>query len=228
MKNYKHGFLFVLFAFVYLFNALGYGKDIRWFTIVLFIFFLQNIITSLIKRKTTEAIFSGALTYYFAIDLFNLPIIGLWTLFVFSILLSIGIHLVKGNNKKSYKAFTYVHNHNQSSNDDLYEEDSFSLNVSFGESKQYVSSTDFKQGTIQCSFGEVVVYFDNAIIKDVATIDISCSFGEVILYIPKHWNVESDISVLFGEVKSVDSKLGNSVLKLQGNTSFGEIKIKYC
>ena len=80
------------------------------------------------------------------------------------------------------------------------------------------------------SFGELTVYFDNAIIASgKAKIKVDNSFGETNLYIPKEWKTENEIGQSFGSVQTHGKCEGTSsnTLKLKGEVSFGEVNIYY-
>ena len=80
------------------------------------------------------------------------------------------------------------------------------------------------------NFGEMKVYFDNAIIQgDVAYVDIDNNFGETILYIPKEWKVKIKLDPAFGKYNEYGTPIGssNATLYVQGEANFGHISIYY-
>lgn len=80
------------------------------------------------------------------------------------------------------------------------------------------------------SFGSFELYFNNATLKDhTAHVDVSSSFGEVNLYIPAQWMVVPSIKKTFGDMHEMGQCNPGSedVLYIDGDVSFGDIKIHY-
>mgnify|MGYP002537899888 FL=1 len=80
------------------------------------------------------------------------------------------------------------------------------------------------------SFGELTVYFDNAVIQSgKAIIKVENSFGETNLYIPKEWKTDNEIGQTFGSVQihGISEGTSSNTLKLKGEVSFGEVNIHY-
>ena len=68
------------------------------------------------------------------------------------------------------------------------------LSTSFGSSIKYVNSEDLEHVKLECSFGAMKVYFDNAIIQSgKAQLDMHVSFGGVELYVPRGWRVSNQL-----------------------------------
>ena len=62
--------------------------------------------------------------------------------------------------------------------------------TNFSSAVKYVSASNFEYAALECSFGNMKVFFDDARIPGgSATIDLSVSFGAVQLYLPKEWYV---------------------------------------
>lgn len=101
---------------------------------------------------------------------------------------------------------------------------------SFGESSKYVMSDDFKSAGLNNSFGELKVYFDNAVMQQqTATIDIYNSFGETQVFLPKEWNVDNKIQSMLGAVTENNyvQANGQHTVILTGNNCMGEVQIIY-
>jgi hypothetical protein len=101
--------------------------------------------------------------------------------------------------------------------------------TSFGSGIKYVNSDVFKYADLECSFGSMKVFFDNAVIENHATINVEVSFGSIELYIPKTWNVVNQVNVSFAgmEEKNKSETLGSPVVMLTGNLSFSGLEIIY-
>lgn len=101
---------------------------------------------------------------------------------------------------------------------------------SFGASTKYINSDEFEFAQLECAFGGLKVYFDNAVIqKGNATVQLDVSFAGVELYIPKTWNVINQIDVTFGGVdeKNKNQSAGVPTLTLMGDVSFSGVTIIY-
>ena len=101
---------------------------------------------------------------------------------------------------------------------------------SFGATSKYVNTDNFRSAVLQNSFGEMKVYFDNALMQqETATIDVSNSFGETQIFLPKEWKVENQISSMLGSVSEQNMHQpseGHTVI-LTGSVSMGEVQIIY-
>ena len=101
---------------------------------------------------------------------------------------------------------------------------------SFGATSKYVNTDNFRSAVLQNSFGEMKVYFDNALMQqETATIDVRNSFGETQIFLPKEWKVENQISSMLGNVseQNMHQPSGGHTVILTGSVSMGEIVIIY-
>ena len=95
-----------------------------------------------------------------------------------------------------------------------------------------MNSEDLEHVKLECSFGAMKVYFDNAIIQSgKAQLDMHVSFGGVELYVPRGWRVSNQLRASFG---GVDEKIKNTyvtedspTLVLAGSVSFSGVTILY-
>lgn len=101
---------------------------------------------------------------------------------------------------------------------------------SFGAASKYVNTDNFQSASLENSFGELKVYFDNAIMQQPqATIMVSNSLGETQIYLPKTWNVENQISATMGTVVEKNRNMPENLHKvlLTGSVTMGEVQIIY-
>ena len=104
------------------------------------------------------------------------------------------------------------------------------LGTSFGEGIKYVNSENFESADLRCSFGELKVFFDNAVIlNQQAVIQVDVAFGSAQLFIPRTWRVENSVRTAFGDVeeRGRNESTGVPSVKLIGKVSFGSIDITY-
>lgn len=101
--------------------------------------------------------------------------------------------------------------------------------LAFGSSTKYIDSDNFRVANLECSFGELVVYFDKAkIANGNATINMDVSFGNIVVYLPKEWNVINNIDSCFGGVKEKGKTIGTETkVVLTGDVTFGGAEIHY-
>lgn len=108
--------------------------------------------------------------------------------------------------------------------------DTFYGSNRFGASAKYINTGDFKKADLDCSFGELKVYFDSAkIISESAEIHVRQSFGSTQLFIPKEWQIIPKASVFAGaiEERNCNKSTGSPVVYLTGEVKFGSVIITY-
>jgi len=102
--------------------------------------------------------------------------------------------------------------------------------VSFGEAVKYVTGNELEYAHLECSFGSMIVYLNDAVMKnEEAEIHAECSFGSTVLYVPADWRVILNVSSAFGgvEEKGNCNPEGINTLYIRGNVSFGSLEIRY-
>lgn len=101
----------------------------------------------------------------------------------------------------------------------------------FGETTKYIRTSNLVNAKLENCFGELKVYFDNAVIvQDNVVIDVSCIFGDIQIFVPKHWNVQLNISPVFAEVREIYKCYAISEfprVNIVGTVTFGEVRIMY-
>lgn len=152
-----------------------------------------------------------------------------WSVLGAALLGSIGLSMIF---KKKGHGFSVSFDHDSGDDEDVenYIGESIHIDNSFGSTIKYVNSDNFCKAKVENSFGELTVYFDNAVIQSgKAIIKVENSFGETNLYIPKEWKTDNEIGQAFGSVQIHGTSEGTSsnTLKLKGEVSFGEVNIYY-
>lgn len=109
-------------------------------------------------------------------------------------------------------------------------EDSFDIDVAFGEGSYDIPLPLLTHGNIDCSFGELVI--DLSECEEVAKncrIDADCSFGELHLKVPGKFLVRPAESTFCASVNVVGQPVANpaGIITLNADVSFGEITIEY-
>ena len=112
-------------------------------------------------------------------------------------------------------------------------ENNINIDVTFAGRKEFITSKDFKGGSISATFGGCEVNLMQAdTTEKLMVIDMKISFGGVELIVPSNWEIQNEISTSFGSVE--DERMmqpqpsGNEqkVLLLKGTCSFGNVEIK--
>lgn len=217
------GVFFILGAVFIVVSKLGYLQGVNALTLFLAVLFAACLIKSVVSVKFTGILFSLA----FLAILFDKPLgieaLTPWTVLGAALLGSIGLNLLfKGKHKPKYDKIDIEST--------IIDEDCVRYQTTFGESVKYVNSDDFKSLELECTFGEMKVYFDNAIIQgDHAVVDLKVAFAGMELYVPKSWQVVNRTSAAFGGVheKNHPQTSGKPTLVLNGGISFGGVEIFY-
>lgn len=101
----------------------------------------------------------------------------------------------------------------------------------FGAIIKYINSENFERAALDCSFGSMKVYFDNAKpAGEEVNIAINLSFGAIALFIPKEWRVIDSMSNSFAGVKEINAKRSAEETiraTLTGSASFSGLEIIY-
>ncbi|MBQ6997324.1 MAG: helix-turn-helix transcriptional regulator [Oscillospiraceae bacterium] len=108
--------------------------------------------------------------------------------------------------------------------------ENFTYSLSFGEGERIVTLPRLSGGSIDCSFGTLIVDLSGCgEIADRCHIDADCSFGEVILKVPAEYRVEPNSDTAFGDVNinGQPDATPRGIILLDADVSFGHISIKY-
>lgn len=101
----------------------------------------------------------------------------------------------------------------------------------FGGLKKNVTSQSFKGADLVTICGGTDLNLTNANFEDKVVLDISCVFAGTTLSIPNNWQINSDITTVFGGIEDkrpidlVENSENKKVVVLQGTCFFGGIEI---
>lgn len=229
------GLLFLLGAAAILLNRLNYWPTIHHlsiFKILLTIFFIWMILEGIRHRNFFGIVFGLA---FIAIQYNNLLCITPltpWTLLSAALLASIGLTIIFPKrhrpNFDSNMGFDFQDKGKKFFNEQ--NDEILHFENSFGSSVKYVNTDSLVNASVENSFGEMKIYFDNAIIKNgIADINLEVSFGSVILYIPKTWNIENHVKTSFGTLReqNQNQSQGCPTLRIYGEICCGDAIIIY-
>lgn len=230
------GLLFLLGGVSLILNRLDIWPtiyNISLWDIILTFFFIWLFVNGISNRNFFEIIFALAFMVILYDDFIKIPRISTWTILSAAFLISVGLSIIfpekpHFKNANTENGFTFTDSgkkeFNEADGEVIY------FKNSFASTSKYINSDSLVNASLKNSFGEMKVYFDNAIIKNgIADINISVSFGELTLFIPRTWHVENHTKSTFGCLtnENFSQSQGSPVLRIYGEISFGEAKIVY-
>lgn len=228
------GLLFLIGAVCLLLSRLGYWPtiyNVSIYDILLTIFFVWIVIEGLHTRNFFFILFGLSFIAIQYDDFLHITAITPWTLLSAALLASIGLSIIFPHShcsQKKMQTFEFADKGSKSfegSTDEV-----IHFKNSMGSTIKYVNTNALVNVSLQNSFGEMKVYFDNAIIKNgTADVNIELSFGEITLYVPKTWNVENHVKTSFASIREENSSEspGCPTLRLYGSVSFADVTVVY-
>lgn len=228
-KDVFWGIIFIVAAVLIIINQFGFFAEISMFEIVATVVLIGIIIKSIRSINFWGILFPLAVLCIIFDKQWNITEFTPWPALLTALLLSIGLSLVF---KRTSWCGYHFHHDNEFGSTIVNEQDDNVINCSanFGESMKYVNSDNFERANIKCSFGEVKVYFDNALIPSgKADIYLDVSFGEAQLYIPKTWKIVNNVHVFLGDMNDNNRNASSvaPVVTIHGNINFGDVEIIY-
>ena len=237
LKNLFFGFFLICIAAVMLLDKLDLLGGITWFTGVVAIICGYFLLRGIIKVE----FFNIALSIAVLIILFDEPLhleaITPWPVLGAAVLVGIGLSMIF---KKKHHINVTVNGEtfNKEIHKDMFsdtvidQDDSEEIRYEtvFSSSIKYVNSENFKKANLECNFGSMQVFFDNAHIQgDHATVIAECNFGKMELIFPKEWNVIVDMDAPFAGVSEQKKNYAANgpTVHLRGDSAFGKVEIRY-
>lgn len=104
-------------------------------------------------------------------------------------------------------------------------------NITFTQVTRYLRASNLRQAQFSCQFASLDIRLDDFVLAyNQVLLDVHCSFGQVNIFIPRAFVVENKMIATLGSI--TDSRKGEAdasvpKLILQGQVTFGEIKIIY-
>ncbi len=231
-KEILWGLLFIVAAALIIVNIFGLFEGISMFDIVATVILSGIIIMSLMEINIWGILFPVAFICIIYAKELNITEYTPWHVLLIALLLCIGLSLIFSRRINHFRIFHHFHSdHSFSSNVSNEQDDNVVYcSANFGECIKYVNSTNFERADIKCSFGDVKVYFDHALIPSgKAVINIDVSFGDAKLYIPRTWKVINRVNIFLGDMNEqfMNDATDSPIVTIQGNISFGDAKIIY-
>lgn len=238
IERISWGLFFIVAACILIASGLGFAPEIGFWTILLTILAVGALVGGICNRSWFAILVPIAFLCILYDDLLGITDITPWPVLGAAFLGSIGLEIIfRGNHNHQHVCNNGLHRHHHTCNNGETVFDETTDNVSgsiidmrttFGSSTKYINADAFEAANIQCSFGEIKVYFDNAIMKNgVADINLDVSFAGTELYIPKTWRIENNARASFGaiEFKNGTGATDGPVIRINGYASFGAVEI---
>lgn len=246
-RNIFWGVLFVLGALALLVGKLGYLEGISFWTIFVSVGLAGLLIDGLWHRSIGTILFSLAFLVIVNDELLGMEAITPWPVLGAALLGTIGLNIIFpkkkwGNVSCNVKIKNDWDNKEEKGNsasgvyqstsggETVSEDGEISFFNSFGESVRYLTDDEISQVNLKNSFGAMIIYFDNAVLKNgMADVYVDNAFGGMELFVPRDWKVVLDVQAFCGaaEEKGRCNPIGNNTLKIHGPIKFGAVEIHY-
>lgn len=224
-RNMFWGIFFIAAAVFLIMSRLGYVTGVNIGSFFFGVLFAAWFIKSLIKLDITGIFFSVAFLCIVFANPLGITNLTPWPVLGAACLGSIGCSFLFPKKRNSFDF-----HHGGSGRVEYDDKENIYCNCKFSGVIKYVTSENFKKADLDCSFGGLKVYFDNAQISgNQAEINANVSFGGIELYLPRQWNVIHDADVMLGGIEEknrMQSPDGPTVY-LTGNLKFSGITIIY-
>ncbi len=192
------------------------------------------LVGALIKRELFVIIFSLAFLLFIFEGKFGIPHIPAWAIFPPAAFIFFGIEAMRPKHwhvcrDKDGNTVRFEYNSNgDREGATIIDSDGQNIDVSFGSTVKYFEMEDFKYSNLECNFGSIKAYYNNAkMAGSEAFISAEQNFGETEIYIPKEWKCIIKKSQAFGNVRDMGSGEwdGEHTVNIKAEANFGEIKI---
>lgn len=237
LKNLFFGFFLICIAAVMILDRLDMLGGISWFTGVMAAicgyFFLRGII----KVEFFNVTLAIAVLIILFDEQLKLEAITPWPVLGAALLVAVGLSMIF---KKKHRINVTVNG--ETYEKEIYKEmfrdtvvdqddsDEIRYETLFSSSIKYVNSDNFRRANLECNFGSMQVFFDNAHIQNgSATVTVECNFGKMELVFPKEWNVIVDLDAPFAGVSEQKKSYTSDgpTVYLRGDSAFGKVEIRY-
>ncbi|NRY64014.1 putative membrane protein [Clostridium beijerinckii] len=223
------GILFILAGIFMVISKLGYFPDINAFSLILTVFLVVIIAKSIPHLNFSGILFPIAFICIIYARQLGITAITPWTVLMAALFGSIGLSMIFHKNV-NWIHHNHVHEDYKFEKIDIEDEGNIIFRNSFGACIKYINTNEFEQADLNCSFGAMKVYFDNAVMSsENAIVRVNASFSGVELYIPRTWKVDNKTNVFLGSVdeKNRKNERSTNTLTLVGDVSFSGVEIIY-
>lgn len=234
VKKVFWGILFLLGALALLLGKLGYLEGLGFWSVFFSVILFGILIEGILKRSFGEILFSLAMLIIINDELLHLEAITPWPVLGAALLGTIGLNIIFPKRKqwKGHKGFQHFHEiyEDGENNGEILCGEEIRYEVSFGDAIKYISGQGVSRIFLESSFGNLEVYFNDAVLKDnKAIVAAECSFGNMELYVPAGWRVVINVENSFARVEEsgYGDPNGENTLFVEGEVSFGHMMIHH-
>ena len=227
-KKVFWGVLFLLAAVAVIAGGMGLLEGFSFWTVLFSVGLIGFLVEGIFHRNCWSILFSLAFLAILYDEQLGIQAVTPWPVLGAALLGSIGLSILFPNAK--WKKTATSSSFCQDVNGSPLDGELVRYEVSFGEAVKYITSRELADAHLECSFGSLSVYFDNATLKNgEAQVHAECSFGSMVLYVPSDWKVVINVSNSFAGVteKGHCNPNGTDTLYIHGEASFGGIEIRY-
>lgn len=239
MKNNRNifwGIFFILCAVFVILRQLGFYPEVSLIKLILTVCFAAAIVNGVKHCNFFSILVPMACLLIMYHDVIGIHRLSPFSMLCAAIFAAIGLEMIFPNrNRHIDSSGPYSKRENQGQSrpadgtarmDDSY----VAFKSLFGSSIKYVNSGSFSHADLECTFGSLTVYFDNAVIQgNQAHIHVDAAFGSLILYIPSTWQIQDNIDAVFAGVR-LQNPVGNPIgphLVISGDAVFSTVTVKY-
>ncbi|WEV39879.1 hypothetical protein [Lactobacillus sp. ESL0681] len=220
--------------------------QLNFWTVLWTIIFGACLIAGIVNKSITATVFSMAFLLIIYAKPLKITRIVPWTVLLAACLISVGLHLIF--TKHGHKTHVYVNGHEFKGNwtkmgteksfhaDHIFGSDSKSVDDAdivisqrMSDVSRYVHSQNLCSVTINSLMGNAEVYLDAATpAGDTVMVNINSSMSEISIYIPLAWQVDDQLTSVFGEVEVRGTSSGEGpTLVLTGSSKLGNVNVNY-
>lgn len=225
------------------------GSQLNWFDypyspwiLILTLFLVATLITSLVSIWLTGTIFSlAALSIVYA-NVLGIEHISIWLIILIAILVDIGVSLLfhpwlaRRHHRQIMGKTAHHHfeenihsrqfsSHNEDEDTELYFIDKLTS------STRYLHNKQLERVVFEVSAGELKAYFDDVTVANSELIvDLNVTMGQVELFIPKEWQISNELAYAMSTVnvpKKLTSEMDTVLVHLRGKINFAEVNVHY-
>lgn len=239
-KSIAWGIILILLAAYLVISRLGLMPGIPMGKIIFTIIFGYTAIRGIMKVDFMQITMSLGILGWVYDDVLGIEAITPWIILLSAFLLGLGLNIIFKRKTMhidiSYDSNNPNHRYMEFKTEkkeectEIYDDGGFiSCENVFGSTNKYVNTTEFTGADIENVFGQTIVYFDNAVMKNgEATVNVENVFGETRLYFPKEWRIELREDKVFGSISCngmCRTDINAPVVKVKAECVFGSIKI---
>jgi len=238
------GIFLLLAAALVLANQFGgFGVELSFWSGAVAIIAIACIANCIINLSFAALPIPLAALYYIFHEALGFPEISFWPLVLITFLVTAGLFaLIPRRKFKKRKGIEIIYadsngatgprklNEEEAQIIEEGDDNNPRISVQFGSVSRYLHADALETAELDCSFGNIEVYFDNVKLSpDGAEVIANCKFGAIEMYIPSEWKLINNVSASLGgvDVKGYKKPYAENApqLSVSGNVSLGGMEI---